>query len=122
MTLDQLLAPMRVVESAGQPRAIGDHGHAYGLYQQHAEFRATYSDPTCDALDRESDERRIRNFTAAWLRDNPDGSIGQLLAAYNLGDEGAAEVDWSDPTYWQKYYAHGMTAALLQTPARTLLV
>ena len=38
MTLDALLCAIAIVESSGNPHAIGDDGRALGLYQIHAVY------------------------------------------------------------------------------------
>ena len=91
-------------ESEGNPKALGDHGRAFGLYQMHNDFRSDWYDIE-DALQLAGLDKSAliqfadcfyERFNDEWAGVDPDGlnippeSLELLMLCYNQGSLGAA--------------------------------
>ena len=106
MTLrNQQIRALAQKESANKPKAVGDGGRAFGLYQMHSDFRADwYTDDLALrqlSIDADTLARFAAQFYArfeiewddvesAGLTPSPE-TIELLLLCYNQGVRGAAE-------------------------------
>jgi len=104
-----LLTALIAVESSGNPKAIGDHGLAYGCLQLHAGYvqdAAEYARQDWvheDAFDPEKAKQIFRAYMARYAtkkRLGREPTYSDLARTHNGGPNGSKKA--ATDKYWQK--------------------
>ena len=108
---DKQIGALAQHESKSKPRALGDGGKAFGVYQMHNDFRSDWYGTTELLTLIQTDRVALVNFAAGFYQrfktewsdlehtaiSIPDETLELLMLCYNQGVRGAAEWLLGDP-------------------------